>query len=227
MKKILMIAPLVLVLASCNKNHDASAIAYQVKSGNRSYMAGQAGTSGLSAQSRTLGTGTLEWTSGHALVQELEFEAEQNNLEVEFKKSLNQEVDLFSPLSSLGVVNVPPGLYEEIEFQIEVRPSGSAPAFTLDGSYTSGGVSTPVSFRLDAPLEIESEKENIMVTDGASYTALTTLDLSLIATGATDAQFGNAVRTNGVIVISATSNPELYQIFYNNLKSCGGVEVDD
>ena len=69
--------------------------------------------------------------------------------------------------------------------------------------------------------------ENIPVAGAASYTALTTLNLSLIATGATDAQFANAVRSNGVIEISATSNTELYQIFFNNLRNCGGVEVED
>lgn len=227
MKKILLMAPVVLAFVACNKNRDASGFDYQVKSGNASTLISASPQSGSGTLARPQGTGTLAWTSGYALVKELEFEAEKDSMKVEFETDLNQKIDLFSPLSSLGVVEVPAGFYEEIEFQIEVGPGSGENALQLDGTYSSSGLSTPVSFRLNVPLEIESEKENILVAGAANYTALTTLDLSLIATGATDAMFANATFTNGVIVISATSNTELFQIFYNNLRNCGGVEVED
>lgn len=206
-----------LILFSCKKEGTNSpGIAYQLKTSNSTAL-----TTG-----RVLG-GSLNWTSGYASAVEIEFEAEKAGLELEYKNEAKQKIDLFFPLSTLGVISVPAGTYDDIEFEVELQPNGPDAAFYLSGSYTSAsGVRTPVTFKLNATLELEAEKSNITIADGASLNALTTLNLSMLSNGVTETMFNNASKTNGVIEISATSNTGIYEIIYNNLRNCSGVEVD-
>mgnify|MGYP000539456300 CR=1 FL=1 len=219
MKTILSVLPVsvfaAILLFSCKKENRPSSINYQVKTSNASAQ--------ISA--RTNG-GSLIWSSGYASAVEIEFEAESNNVEVEYKSEAKKKIDLFSPLSTLGTVTIPAGFYKDIEFEVEVQANGSDAAFFLGGTYTnSNGVTTPVTFTLNATLEIEAEKENVTITDEASVNALTTWNLSLVTTGVTESMLNSAARTNGTIEISASSNAAIYNIIYNNLRNCGGVEV--
>ena len=185
-------------------------------------------TSGESTSiSQPTTAGTLKWTSGYASVKEIEFEAKKQGLEIEYKNEAKQKINLFSPLSLLGVIAVPDGTYEDIEFEVEVQPNGTDAALELKGSFTNGtGVITPVFLKLNASLEIESKKSNFTVTNANSRTVLTTLNLSLIPKGVTESMFNNATRNNGTIEITATSNPAIYEIMLKNLKECGGVEIE-
>ncbi len=207
----------VVVLFSCKKeNTSIPGIGYKFKTSNAS----------APINARVTG-GNLNWTSGYASAVEIEFEAAKAGLEVEYKNEVKQKIDLFAPLSTLGVISVPAGTYDDIEFEVEVMPNATDAAFYLSGSYTNAtGVTTPITFKLNAALEIEAKKANITITDGGSLNALTTLNLSLLSKGVTESMFDSASKTNGVIEISATSNAGMYNIIYDNLRNCGGVEVD-
>ncbi len=76
-------------------------------------------------------------------------------------------------------------------------------------------------------MEIETEKENVVITDNNSYTALTTLNLSLLTRGITESMLNSATRTNGTILISSTSNTNIYNIILKNLEDCDGIEFED
>lgn len=170
---------------------------------------------------------SLVWTSGYASAVEIEFEAAKAGLEVEYKSEVKQKINLFAPLSTLGTILVPPGTYDDIEFEVEVQPNGSDAAFFLSGNFTNGtGITTPVTFKLNSALEIEAEKSNITIAAGVSLNALTTLNLSLLSNTVTESMLNNATRTNGIIEISATSNTSIYNIIYNNLRTCGGVKIE-
>jgi len=203
-------------LFSCKKeNVSTPGIIYKLKTANTTSTFGR------------VAAGSITWTSGYASVSEIEFEAENNNIEIEYKSEIKQKIDLFSSLSTLSSIIVPTGTYRDIEFEIEIEPNGNDAALELKGQYTSGTVITPVVFKVNNEIEIESEKNDIIITDSRSYSALTTLNLSLLSVGITESMLNNATRTNGVIEISSTSNTTLYKTMLERLKSCGGVEVDD
>lgn len=207
-----------ILLFSCKKEKNTPSITYQLK---------KSSATSAPINGRIMG-GSVQWTAGYAWVAEIEFEAEKGNLEIEYRSEVRKKIDLFSLLSTLGVINVPPGIYNDIEFEVEVQPNGSDAAFQLNGSFTNGSsVIIPVVFKLNTALEIESEQSNITIVDGASLTAFTTLNLSLLTTGVTESMLNNATLTGGVIEISATSNTNIYNIIFNNLKNCSGVEIDD
>ena len=198
------------VLLGCKKDQEASHMSYGMRTVNPSAIT-----------ART--AGTLMWNSGTARATEIKFEAENQSSEVEYKSMAVQQVDLFSSVATIGNIQIPAGTYKEVEFKIAMEPSGTTPALVLQGTYNG----TPILFQVNTALEIESEKENITIADGSGYKAITTIDLSTLTRGITDAALANATRdSNGQLVISASSNANLYSIMLSNLKEIGEAEVD-
>lgn len=206
-------------LTSCKKedvNGNASTFTYQLKTINRSSVVGKTGVT-----SRTEGA-SINWTAGNASTSELKFEAEGSNGEVEFKQKMAQQVDLFAATSVLGNLTVSAGTYKEVDFKATLVPAGNTPSLALEGSFTSGGVTKQVKFIASSALELKAEKKNVTVSQGQVYSALTSIDLSQLANGLTEAALNNADLTNGVIVLSASSNSNLYNILLNNLNNHHG-----
>ena len=202
-----------LFLNSCKKDNEESGVKFNVNSTGRSSTIGRPGGT----------AGTLNWTSGFASASEIEFEAETGDREVEFKSVANQRIDLFAPLSTLGFVNIPPGTYKEVEFEIHLTTSPTAPALELRGTFNT----TPIVFRINTPIEIEAEFNDVTIGSAADYTALISLNLTRLTLGISDAALRNATLTGGEIIISANSNAGLYNIMLANLKECDDVEFDD
>ncbi len=210
------IAIMLVVFTGCSKDkNSASAIKYQLQTTNRS-----------TTISRTQ-TGNIKWTSGYGSATEIKFEAKMNNQEIEYESKIAQKLDLFSSITTLGSITLTPGTYSEVEFEVELNPTGTDAALELTGQYTSGGVITPVVFRVTSPLELKNEKNNVVITDNNSYKALTTIDLSLITRGVTESMLNNAIRTNGTIVISSSVNANIYNILLKNLHESDEVEFED
>lgn len=212
------IASIALVFLSCKKenaNSNPSGINYQMRA-----------ISPTSIISRTM-SGNFTWTSGYAYATEIKFEAESRNVEVEFKSQIPQRIDLFSGIVNLGNITLPAGTYDEVEFEVTLNSSASNAAFELNGQFTSGSTTTPVIFKVLGEMEVETERDNVVITDNNGYKALTTLNLSLLTTGITESMLNNATRTNGTIIISSTSNVNIYNIILNNLTDCDGVEFED
>ena len=204
------------LFTSCSKNSNgsSSAIKFQLQTTNRS-----------SVIART-DAGNIQWTSGYGSATEVKFEAKLNNSEIEHQSQTAQKIDLFSAINTLGDITLTPGTYSEVEFKVELNPAGTDAALELNGQYTSGGVTTPVTFRVTAPLELKNEKNNVVVTDNSTYKAITTLDLSLITTGVTQTMLNSAVRTNGTILITSAINANIYNLIINNLHDSDEVEFE-
>ena len=205
-----------LLVQSCKKNNDSTTVSYKVKAINKS-----------SAVARLAG-GIINWTSGSGYVREIEFEAEKDSSEVDFKSIVSRRIDLFATLSDLGSITLPPSIYKEIEIEINFESVLPDTAFVLNGSFTnsSSGI-TPVVFIISDPVKIESEANNITISGSNNYTAITSLDFSLLTNGITENMLNNATRTNGIIVISKTENSNLYNIIINNMDDMDSVDLED
>ena len=196
----------ILLFASCKKaSTNSSGIEYQIKTTNT-----------ISTVNR-VDAGSLQWTSGFASASQIKLEGKSSGSEVEFKANNVQHVDLFASVAAtLGNVTLPAGTYTEVEFKIELNPNGNDPALELDGTFTNSvGVAKPVVFKVNSLLEIKAEQNNVTV-DNSNTTALTTLDLSLLTGGISQALLNAATVTNGTIVISSSSNTNLYNIIIAN-----------
>ncbi len=207
----------VLIFVSCKKSSTGtSSFKYKLATTNRSNVVGKTES------------GNVTWTSGYASANQVKFEAKNSsNVEVEYKSSTAQHIDLFSSLASvLGTITLPAGTYTEIEFKAELAPSGSDAAFELNGTFTSGAVTTPVVFTVNSAIEIKTERNNVVITDGASYSAIANLNMAMLTQGITEAMLNSATRTSGKILISSSSNSGLYAIMLANLDNCDEVEFD-
>ena len=212
----LFISAATLFLVSCKKeNSDPPGISYQLQTNNRSSILGR------------VAAGNIVWTSGYGNASEVKFEGKGPSGEIQYKSSLQQRIDLFSGISTLGNVTLPAGSYKEVEFKVELNPTTTEPALLLNGTYTSTGPAIPIIFRIATPLEIETEMNNVTVLANNGYNALTTLNLSLLTRGITQTMLDNAVKPNGTILINSSSNVDLYNIILNNLKECDDVDFKD
>lgn len=204
------------IIASCKKENESLTVSYKLITKNKSAIA-----------ARTM-AGRVDWTSGSGYVKEIEFEAENNTLEVEYEEMVNKRIDLFTPISTLGNVTLPPGEYKEIELDVKFISAGTDTSFVLRGTFTNGSaVITPVLFMITDELEVETEAENVTISGTNNYTAITSVDLSKLTIGITETMLENATRTNGVIVISKNDNVNLYNIILNNMDDMDSVEIDD
>lgn len=219
MKLLLASATVALTgLSSCKKeatgSETSSGFLYQLQTVNRT-----APVARMAATSRMEGA-SVQWTSGIASAIELKFEAESSKGEVEFKQKTAQQIDLFAATSSLGNITIPEGTYQEVEFKAHLSPAGSTPALQLNGSFMSGSVTKAIQFVVNTNVELKAEKHNVVVAQGATYAALNSIDLIQISQGLTEAALNSAqTNSNNTIVISATTNTNLYNMLVTNLNN--------
>lgn len=198
-----------IVLSSCKKENAASnsGFIFQLKAANPT-----------STVARTMATVT--WQSGFVNANLIKFEAKQAGNEVEFKSNVQRHVDLFALPGDIGNVSIPAGTYDEVEFKIFIAPNSGEPAFQLQGTVDN----TPVIFKVDNSNLIKAEQHE--VTLSGSNVASTTLDLAGLTQGISASDFTNATQTNGTIVITSSSNVNLYNAILNNISRLGETEVE-
>jgi len=160
----------------------------------------------------------ITWTAGSAGVASAKIEAKKNDsTQVEFKSDPNAQVDLFGAISITNVA-IPAGTFRHVEFRSELQPLSSKPSLHLEGTYTAGGVTTPISFDVNTAVTIKSERDSIVIAgSSSSYTALTTIGLVTLTQDVTEADLKAADRTSGKIIISSTANIPVYTKMLANL----------
>ena len=207
--RITIFATVLIALTSCKKEKttDNSGLAFQLGIANpRSTVARTAAT--------------LSWQSGFVNANLIKFEAKQAGNELEFKSSVQRHIDLFALPVDIGNVSLPAGTYDETEFKISITPDSGEPALQLQGTVNA----IPVEFMIDNSNLIKAEQQQ--VTLAGSNVALTTIDLSGLTKGLSATDLTNATQTNGSIIISSSSNVNLYNVILANLQRLEETEVE-
>lgn len=147
-------------------------------------------------------------------------------MEYELKQAVN--VDLFNLSPLLGSITIPDGTYDEVELKLELKKSASAIPLTLKGSYTdANGAKIPVEFYFNEDFEVEVEAEDLVVNGNSDYLGLINVQLNKFMTNVISADLSSATKTAGVIVISDTSNMNLYAKLKANLKAFADCDFED
>ena len=204
-----IIAISLIALSSCKKDNVAanSGFTFQLRAANPT-----------STVTRTMAT--VSWQSGFVNANLIKFEAKQAGNEVEFKSNVQRHIDLFALPTDIGNISVPAGTYDETEFKIFIAPNSGEPALQLQGTVDA----TPVIFKIENSNFIKAEQHQVTLSGG--NIALTTLDLAGLTQGISAADFTNATQTGGTIVISASSNVNLYNAILNNISRLGETELE-
>jgi hypothetical protein len=174
----------------------------------------------------------LTFTSGFITLREVEFEVEtdDDSIEVNFNIELNTKIDFATGETNpdISFVEIPAGTYNEMEVEIELQDEGDNPAMVLNGTYVdTEGTSHPVRFEFDSGETFEVEKEGpITFATNESALAQVTFDPTVWYAEVSNEQLSSATKDNeGVIVISSTHNPDIFDTVAEGLNLATEVEL--
>lgn len=206
------------LIFGCKKTNSSSAngVSYQFKTINPTAILAYSTGNPLIMSPVGVQGGTITWTSGYASATEVKFEAEGSGNHVKFQSETPVKIDLFSPISSIGNISIPTGVYDTAQFEIDLAPTATDAALELNGKYDT----IPVTFRINKSYEFDAEQPRITIADGQTYTAATALNLANLTQGISGATLSAATRdSSGTIVISDSSNVSIYDAVIANLKN--------
>lgn len=219
-----------LIFSSCTKSNSTGSgkISYQVKPTNFTSSIGSS-ISGSGLTVNVNSASSLTWNSGHITLSEINFEAEQDTSEIEYEFKNVSNVDLFNLSPVLGSINVPKGTYKEVELKVKLDSSGtSTPALSLKGTYIDeNSHSIPVEFYFNEDMEMEAKAKDFLVDGTKDYLGLINIQLNKILADVNSSDMNGATQTNGVIIISSSSNVELYNKIKGGIAAWADTEFED
>lgn len=183
----------------------------------------------IGTKSASLATSALAWDTAHMVVSGINYEAKlkslithHDSIEISYKWKGPQEINLLDTTITLGNFILTPGFYDEIELRVDgsKQAAGSKPVFYLHGVYTKADVTTiPVRVIVNENISFKTEKDSVTVTaaDNTDFASVIQIYLDQLMANIQPASLDNATLTNGILVISADKNRQLYLIMLKNL----------
>lgn len=183
----------------------------------------------IGTKSASIATSSLAWDTAHMVVSGITYEAKlkslkahRDSIEITYKWKGPQEINLLDTTITLGNFTLTPGFYDEIELKVDgsKQAAGLKPVFYLHGVYTKADVSKiPVKVVVNEDIYFKTEKDSVTVTaaDNTDFASVIQIYLDQLMTDIQLDALDNATLTNGILVISADKNRELYQIIMHNL----------
>ncbi|NVO20619.1 MAG: hypothetical protein HXX13_13040 [Bacteroidetes bacterium] len=172
---------------------------------------------------------TISWDSAYMLVSRIKFEAEiesqvhhRDSVEIEYSWRGPLMLNLLDPSSVIGTITLPEGTYDKISLKVmsEREDANGQPLFFLSGNYNDSlGVVTPIVVSVTDPIAFKTDQTDDTIATGTSidYTSTIQLYLDQLFLNIDPATLSSATLTNGVLVISATSNKKIYHFILHNL----------
>jgi hypothetical protein len=166
------------------------------------------------------------------VASEFEFEAEKENnnnqadtTHVQYEAKGPFKIDLFAAPAPLASLILQAATYDQVQVEIQgVKSTTGDPNFYLKGTYKNVmGIVTPVIIQVNETFDIESDI-NKWPAQAITYTSLVKIHLDLLLQNITPALLDNASQTSGTIVISSTSNTNIYQLITANFRHMSDVE---
>jgi hypothetical protein len=224
-----IITPLLLavtLLAACNKNNRSnttnppsatSQLTFQLAAVN------SADSTGAPVDSVPTIAG-LVWSAGTANIGKFNFEARRSGVSINIQSRNLTNVDLFALTPLVTYVTLDTGVYKQIQISAFLQGSNndSIPPLKLSGSFTNDSSKVvPITFTLTEDAVVQVGANNIDINGTTDYTALLDMQLNKVTKGITAADLDKAKLTGGSIVISKSSNSQLYYKMRANIAGCG------
>jgi len=164
---------------------------------------------------------SLVFNSGYVVVREVVFDGDRNDgTSVSITEEKITTIDLINGTANPPfVMDIPAGTYTSVNLGIEIQDETSRPSVVAEGVYTNAaGVTTPVRFEFNSGEVFEANSvAPVTLTQNTAATAKITFDPHVWFSTVTRTQMDNAVKTNGVIVISETRNAGIFNIVADRL----------
>lgn len=164
-------------------------------------------------------------------ISEIEFEGElANDQEIEVESSIETILDLLTGVANPALPNIqiPAGLYEEFEIDVEGADDGGTVLF-IKGRLTDSAQNTfSVELDVQEQFNLELEYENFQVDSTLSFGATFTINPTAWFLALTFQELQNAtVDANGLILIDPNNNTAIYNRILDRLDDGIEWEWDD
>lgn len=213
------------LLTSCSKDKSATATAqaemgFQLTADNQqATVATNAVANGTEVNAIIGTTASIKWSSVVANVTRFKLEAKRNGKVTEVTTKNVSNLDMLNLNSSPIVAMVDTGHYREIEVSILLtKSSGTDIPLTAKGTFTTtGGAAVPIEFDYNDNAIIKTEVKDVTVDATTGVTSKINLHLNRLLMGIPPTLLDQATRTNGTIIISNTSNANIYNRVIANI----------
>jgi hypothetical protein len=147
----------------------------------------------------------------------------RDSVEIHFSWNGKQTINLFNLNTVFGGFMLNPGVYDELELSVKGKQSdsGSQPVFYLSGTYTTSALLTRrIVVAINQDISFKTEQDSVTVTgNGVNLVSVVELYLNKLMAGVAVSSLDNAtLLSNGTLLISVSSNPELYATILQNLR---------
>jgi hypothetical protein len=168
----------------------------------------------------------VQWNSGYFTSSSLIFDGYQTANDIQrfrFQTAIAQTFKLAAQID-LGTVNVSPAKYDGADLTLMLSSLNGSAAMSLTGNFSAtasgANMNMPIQLNIRNTTELIGKWRNsIGVNAAQAYTARLVLDLSKLTNGITADMLLKAQKTNGIIIISDTSNTDLFSMVLFNLQN--------
>ena len=211
----ILIAGFMISVTSCNKNEIVTPGLAQFRLG-----ANTTSTNTVTQTGRVNATNDLQFTSGIITFREVVFDGE---LESGNSVSITHEqiaiIDYATGVITPEIIIVvTAGTYRSVNLGIELQDDGSDPSMVLEGTYTnSNDVVIPIRFEFNSVEVFEANAQVVTLSTDTDVGGNITGDALDWFSEVTASELDAASQFNGTIVISETSNPDIFDIVADRL----------
>jgi len=219
---VMLIAAAVLAISACSKEGSEPMVSVEFK----------AFSDLLTNQGSAANESALIFTAGTIRLVEIEFEAETadgDSIEIEIERDVVVDFATGNTTPDLSDFTIPLGAYTELEVELELRDEDEEPSLVIEGTFTdASGESHPIRFEFNSGETFEVEKEgNIVVDMETSIVAEVVFDPNAWFSTVDHSLLEGATKNNeGVIVISETSNEEIFDLVADGLDRATALEIE-
>lgn len=174
---------------------------------------------------------SLTFSSGFITLREIQFEAETDeadSIEVNIEQVVVIDFATGETNPDLSGLTFPVGTYTEIEVELELNDDNNNPSVVIEGTFVDrNDNSHPIRFEFNSGETFEVEKEGrITFAEGAQVLAEITFDPGMWFSGVTSEDLELATKNSeGIIVISESSNTSIFNIVADGLDLATEVEI--
>ncbi|MFT4737210.1 MAG: hypothetical protein ACI8QD_002478 [Cyclobacteriaceae bacterium] len=220
---------LVLVLSSCGTDEESVQPVVDTPTIAMSFKT-ITSVSSISTGGR-IAANTLEFTSGSITLTEIQFETETaagDSVEVNIQQDVVIDFATGAATPNLENLQIAAGTYTSVRVELELLDESNVPSVIIEGTFIDGNEeSHPIRFEFNSGETFEVEKEgSITFVAGASIIAQVTFDPARWFAEVTSSMLEEATKNGeGVIIISETSNSDIFDIVADGLDLATEVEI--
>ncbi len=173
---------------------------------------------------------SITWDSAQMVVSTVKFEAslnkansEEDSVDIEYKWNGPKVVNLLDTTFTFGNFTLQPGLYNHVELRISglSKDADTIPVFYLHGSYAENDTTAvPIIVKSYQNVNFKTEQDSVNVASNlnSNITSDVKIYLNKLMANVQPTDLDYAMKTNGTIVISDSSNMHIFYAILHSLE---------